>query len=360
MVLIYTDSQIADIEWVPHLRFLSEKQIVHTVREYEDTPADVKIAITTHRLYLQYDDGTEFNEKIKRLSAVSRLVFILESELHQVHWRLWEETFSSNNYWLVPGLINDRNDMAPHVIYWGDWFKTSALLYKRVPDKLALLEPYKVKPRMFDALLGCPKPHRTFVADSVKQYGLEDKFILTYGGAWDNDQFYAKDYFIWEDDCVPEADIIGTADWVQYCGHRAHLSQVIPIRVYNDTAYSIVAETDHNNTLSFFSEKTAKPFIARRLFVAFSGYKFLRNLRSLGFQTFSSIINEDYDEIFDDELRYAAAFEQVRLLCEMDQAEILERARPILEHNYRWIMDNDWNSVAIRRMQQIINQNLGN
>jgi len=360
MVLIYSDSQIIDLEWLPKFCFPQTYKIVRGFVDYCETPADHKIAFTTHRLYTDpsaESGGYEsFEDKIIKLSEHSLAVFSFEGELHNFHWRLWNRCHRPNVYWCQPGFVNDRDDMDPHLIFWGDWFKTTVQLYKNLPDALDNLKPYLVKPRMFDALLGSPKPHRTFVADAVQKHSLQDQFILTYGGTWKDDDFYAKDYFLWEPGCDPVSKIIGTADWVSYHGQRCHLSQVIPQQVYNDTAYSIVAETDHDNTLSFFSEKTAKVMIARRLFVAFSGYKFLHNLKRLGFQTFDSVIDESYDLIKDDTDRYTAAFEQVRYLCSVPQQQILDKIHPVLEHNHNLIMTTDWTTFASTNIQQKLNR----
>ena len=211
------------------------------------------------------------------------------------------------------------------------------------------------KPRRFDALLGVLKPHRDFVYKAVNDNNLNDKFIMTYGGAWDDNSFYAEKYFAWEPDCIPVGKIIGTADWVDYYGVRTGLSRVIPIQVFNDTYYSIVAETDHDNTLSFFSEKTAKALIARRLFVAFTGYKFLHNLRQYGFQTFGNVIDESYDLEINDEKRYTMAFEQVKYLCNTNPETVIEKIQEVLEHNYKVIMETDWTQYAINQIQDVIN-----
>jgi hypothetical protein len=130
----------------------------------------------------------------------------------------------------------------------------------------------------------------------------------------------------------------------------------MPVQVYNHTAYTIIAETDCDNTLSFYSEKTAKAFIARRLFVAFSGYKFLANLHKLGFETFGTVIDESYDLEPDFKTRMSLAFEQVRRLCQIPQQEILTKIQPIVEHNHNLIMHTDWNSLAINQIQSRIDQ----
>jgi hypothetical protein len=362
MISIYIDSQILELEWIPFIKFSSEYQVYRDFEEYKNSLGKHKLAFTTHRLHCDYDKNSlayqGFEDKIRKLSDVSALVFSFESELHNYHWRIWDLCHRPNVYWCQPGAVNDRPDIQSNIIHWGDWFKTTTNLYQKLPHVLNNLRPYETKARMFDALLGCPKPHRTFVATAVEQHRLQDQFVLTYGGKWNNNEFYAKDYFIWEEGCEPEDKIIGTADWVRYHGHQCHLSQVIPQQVYNDTAYSIVAETDHDNTLSFYSEKTAKAFIARRLFVAFSGYKFLQNLRQLGFKTFDSVIDESYDLIQHDADRYTAAFEQVRRLCAMPQGEILETIRPTLEHNYDLIMSTDWNRYTRDQIQLKIDRYL--
>jgi hypothetical protein len=359
-MIIYSDSQVIDLDWIPRLQLSNSYIVCHSFDEYAASTDSVKIALTTHRLHCDHDINCTayqgFEDKINKLSAVSQLVFSFESELHNYHWRMWEQCHHDNVYWVVPGQVNDNDAMNSHIIHWADWFKTTTLLYQRLPAQLNNIQYNLPKPRYFDALLGSPKPHRDFVYNAVKANNLEDKFVMTYGGKWDDNAFYARDYFIWE----PGVEVIGeqqpgTAGPVHYYGVLTGLSRVIPISVFNDTAYSIVAETDHDNTLSFYSEKTAKPMIARRLFVAFSGYKFLANLRSLGFQTFGSVIDESYDLIVDDEARYAAAFEQVKNLCNRDQQQVYDAIKPILEHNYNLIMATDWTQYAADQIRDCIN-----
>lgn len=359
-MLVYSDSDIIDNEWLPKFN-LGDYTISHSFEEYRDSSATVKIAFTTHRLHCTHDINCTayqgFEDKINQLSSISNLVFTFESELHNYHWRMWEQCHHDNVYWVLPGQVNTK--MNDHLIFWGDWFKTTTHIYKELPTQLSNITTYQVKPKYFDALLGSPKPHRDFVANAVQQNNLQDKFIMTYGGKWDDNQFYAKDYFVWE----PGVEVIGeqqpgTAGPVKYFGVHTGLSRVIPIQVFNDTAYSIITETDHDNTLSFFSEKTAKPMIARRLFIAFTGYKFLQNLHRLGFQTFSNVIDESYDFIENDNDRYAAAFEQVKQLCNKDQAEVYQLIRPMLEHNYNHIMTTDWTMFAAKQINQVLDQQL--
>ena len=357
-VIVYSDSNIIDIDWLPKVKFKDVYTLCHSFEEYVASTDAVKIAFTTHRLHCDHDINCGayqgFEDKIRQLSEHSQYVFSFESELHNFHWRIWELCHRDNVYWVLPGAVNDRADINSHIVYWGDWFKTTSHVYKTLPQKLAEIQPYATKPRRFDALLGVLKPHRDFVYQAVNDNNLNDQFVMTYGGAWDDNAFYADRYFAWEPDCVPVGKIIGTADFVDYCGLRTGLSRVIPIQVFNDTYYSIIAETDHDNTLSFFSEKTAKPLIARRLFVAFTGYKFLHNLRQLGFQTFGEVIDEGYDLEIDDTKRYTQAFEQVKYLCAADPEAVVQKIKPVLEHNHRLIMTTDWTQYAADGISRVL------
>jgi hypothetical protein len=346
MIAVYSDSQIIDLEWLPKLQFPDQYQVYHSFNDYAASLHSTKIAFTCHRLHCDYDANCAayqgFEDKINKLSEISCLVFSFESEIHNYHWTIWQQCHHDNVYWMLPGYVNDNADIDSHILHWSDWIKCTVLLYRALPQQLAQIQPYEIKPKYFDALLGVPKPHRDFVHRAVNQHGLQDKFVMTYGGAWKENEFYAKDYFLYEPGTELPQQIIGTADWAIYHGQQAHLSQIIPIDVFNQTAYSIVAETDFDNTLSMFTEKIAKPMIARRLFVVFSGYRYLANLRRQGYRTFNGVIDESYDEIQDDNARLQAAFEQVRWLCEQDQHEIYQRIKPTVEHNHQLIMTRDY------------------
>jgi len=69
------------------------------------------------------------------------------------------------------------------------------------------------------------------------------------------------------------------------------------------------------------------------LFIVFCGYHYLYNLRKLGFKTFDGIIDESYDNIQDTDERFSAALAQMQYLIDQPQEAILEKIRPITEHN---------------------------
>jgi hypothetical protein len=225
---------------------------------------------------------------------------------------------------------------------WMDWFHTSATFYREHPTVLDRLNPFDAKPLHFDMLLGCQRPNRDYVYNYVIEHDLKSQVLLTYFKFWNMD-LRQSDQFIPEEAGLEYIEAPnGTVHQVRYYGRRMCLSQVIPIEIYNRTAYTLVTETNGVNHFNFYTEKIVKPILAQRLFVAIAGRHYLRNLRAMGFQTFDGIIDESYDEVEDNWERYTSAMAQVERLCRMPQEEILVAIRPIVEHNRRLMLEQDW------------------
>ena len=62
-------------------------------------------------------------------------------------------------------------------------------------------------------------------------------------------------------------------------------------------------------------------------------------MKTMGFKTFDSIIDESYDSEPDIVKRFELAFDQVQWLANQDYTEIIEKAGPILEHNHNRLLE---------------------
>ena len=105
---------------------------------------------------------------------------------------------------------------------------------------------------------------------------------------------------------------------------------------------SLVAETSYSNHYTFYTEKTVKPILGQRLFITLGGQYSLKNLRNIGFKTFDTVMDESYDSIEPLDQRFSMALDQVKYLETQDQATVLEKIRPICEHNFAHMMRTDW------------------
>ena len=88
-MLIYSDSQIIDLEWLPRLSLPRGTIVTKSLEQYVNLAQGPKIAFTAHRLHADHDTDMQFEIKIRTLSQASLCVFALESELHQFHWLDW-------------------------------------------------------------------------------------------------------------------------------------------------------------------------------------------------------------------------------------------------------------------------------
>jgi hypothetical protein len=373
MIDIYSNNILTD-HYIGQLKFGQSYQIYHSIEQYLAADAKIKIAFVNHlnmydtvllkklrRYSVTNDNGAAFSYEIGQLKTLSDLVVAFDNEIHPYHYDIFQQHQQPNVCWAVPGYINDPQLIDPtntilwihHVVNMVDPYRETLL------HKLKELDHTTPKSMYFDALLGQPRAHRDFVYDSIQSQNLQKQILTTYqnqGGSLFINNFF-KTNFEWEPDIEHfDSTVTRSTDSVQYQGCQIALSKILPIQVYNRTAYSIVTETGRYNQYSFFTEKTTKPMMARRLFVMFSGYKFLQNLQNLGFQTFGNVIDESYDLMYNDNDRWSAAFEQVQRLCKMDQLEVFAKIAPAVEHNYSLLMNTDWEQHLLDQLQQKLNQ----
>jgi len=287
-------------------------------------------------LQAPYPWTADFKGQVTNGLTTHNHVIVLVTELHNDSAEFCCVFAHPRIHYLVCGFV-DGVDTMPCM----DWFAQTVDNYRNIQLKAASkLTPYISKPKAFDILLGQQKPHRQFIYDHIVRQGLEDKVVLSY--IQDRGSVLGNTNWIWEPGVEVDESIQWTVTTVKYRSRYLPLSQIIPVSVYAETAYSVVAETNFDNHYSFYTEKIAKPILAERLFIAVSGQYYLRNLRRLGFQTFDGIVDESYDTVEDHRERFKMCCEQIGYLIGQPQEDILEKIRPITEHNKKVMLETDW------------------
>lgn len=121
------------------------------------------------------------------------------------------------------------------------------------------------------------------------------------------------------------------------------------LRDHYETSFcSVVTETyvtsgftrTHRKTITedaFLTEKVFKPMVMKHPFLLYANYGSLEYLKTLGFETFSSIFDETYDLTNASNVRFELMFDEVLKIGNLE-LEDLERMRekimPVLDHNY--------------------------
>jgi len=295
----------------------------------------INLLDTRHAIFhIPFPLTIEFKQAINDALIQHDCIVILGSELHASTVDFITQYQNPKITYFLCGVVSDITTQN-----WMDWFITSTEFYKQ-SNILNQLTPYLSKPKTFDILLGQPRRHRDYVYNYICRNELNNRVIMTY---LQNKiiQQQDSDGWIWESEPTSD-EFKWTVTSVSYQNSTLSLSQIIPISIYNQTAYSIVAETNFDNHYSFYTEKIVKPILAERLFLVFSGQHYLRNLRSMGFKTFDIIVDERYDEEADNNIRFEMVCNEMNRLFNLPQQQVLDSIRPITEHNRKVMLETDW------------------
>ena len=347
---IYADSDpcVGHIAQFSESGFFIDQTTYTNIDEFLKSNHELKIAMFQTPYPYEELNKIEFEQRIDSVINDSDKIVVLNTELH----KSTVDFIQRYNHPKIKHYTCGFIDGEIHDLFL-DWLGISSWVYRKKPYLLDSLTPGVAKPKTFDILLGQPKPHRDFIYDFIKKNNFSDHAIMTYlSGRGNPLKGQTTDNWIWEMPGLelPDFDIVWTVTHVKYYGDYMTLSQIIPLDIYNQTAYTVVAETNFDNYYTFFTEKIVKPLIARRLFLVFSGQHYLRNLRSLGFKTFDGVIDESYDEVADHKQRFTLITEQMRYLIEQPQEQILAQIEPIVEHNYQMILGTDWYREFSKRL----------
>jgi hypothetical protein len=126
----------------------------------------------------------------------------------------------------------------------------------------------------------------------------------------------------------------------------------VPWKIYQQTQYTILTETNGTGNCFFMSEKSTKALYARRLFVAFSNADYLKGLHRLGFETFSSVLDESYDNNVLDFDRFRQATEQLSYLSNQNYQTVCQKVKPILDHNHNRLYE--FEQEKTQELQQFV------
>ena len=122
----------------------------------------------------------------------------------------------------------------------------------------------------------------------------------------------------------------------------------------SNVCFEIVIETCVSQNKRFLTEKFLKAVLSKNIFLLIGNPHSLDWLKSLGFKTFSDIIDESYDseEVF--YKRLLMIFEEVKRLCSYDVPALFNnilKINDVVEHNYNHFLNNTWDFNLIPNIQ---------
>jgi hypothetical protein len=136
---------------------------------------------------------------------------------------------------------------------------------------------------------------------------------------------------------------------------------IINPRCYTDTWFSLVTETIFDYPHSFRTEKIYKPIIMAHPFVVAANPGYLRDLRNAGFQTFSSIIDESYDQIDCPHTRIERIIQTVRSIVKSGAEHFWQASRDICKYNQQHLVEynREQRAQLPQQLEQFLNERSG-
>lgn len=134
-------------------------------------------------------------------------------------------------------------------------------------------------------------------------------------------------------------------------------ASIIPTHAYLDSSLLLIHESIIHNPEFFITEKTVKGLLSGRPFIIIGCHKFLEKLRDLGFLTWSSILDESYDEKenIKDRIDYAVASANEFIKSNvLNDKRKLEKIKNITNHNRQVFFQTDWERSMRTAQKQIL------
>ncbi len=131
------------------------------------------------------------------------------------------------------------------------------------------------------------------------------------------------------------------------------MDQDIYEKPYNDTKFSLISETNDNNTEVFITEKLWKAIMAEHIFVLHGNYLYLQKLREIGFKTFGNYIDESYDLESDPQKRIHKIVHTCQQLKKSNWQDLYLQTQSLRKHNYNMLFNKERLSNQINKTLEL-------
>ena len=263
---------------------------------------------------------------------------------------------------ISPRILAQEQDTFNNLGWKNIYFPETYALYPKVMPKIDL-NLDRTFDKIFFSLNNRAQWPRQALYHFIMKFELSNKFYFSYHM---EDRWNIGKELLWNQ----TNEVVGTNTWFNEGLDLNSLFDRLPVTLdnfssgndwgpgsmeyYNNSFCSVVTETYITENLDpMFTEKIFKPMAYGHPMLVHSSQGALSRLRELGFETFSTIFDESYDEIESSQDRFEELLRQILQLSNKSNNELslmFKKIKPILEHNY----DRFWNGLP-----KDYNNNLG-
>ena len=290
----------------------------YTLHEYDLDSYDRKFAVLDIREEnIRIKDNKEFKTELKRrceLLHSQGFVFIKATQ--------WESLANVNNMDTWPEIDIEHIKWTGGVSWF--WF----YMYDKHKGKTFNFD-HTNKKYDFLYLNKSSRPHRNKLYKKLSAKSILDNSLHT----------------LWPTKKLP-ADY--ELPWAQAYPFRG-MDQDIYEKPYNDTACSIVSETNDNDHEVFMTEKIWKPIIAQQFFVVHGNYLYLQKLKEMGFKTFNNYFEEAYDLDRDPDMRIDTIVDVCYRLQDAPWQDMYMQSKALRQYNFDHFFNQEKLSLEVNK-----------
>jgi hypothetical protein len=219
-----------------------------------------------------------------------------------------------------------------------DWYRGHyALNYNKV-----IVKQYNYDFISFNRIINNDRSYRIYFISLLKEQGLLDHGQVSFNVT---DNLFDD----WQDE-VADTNSKLSIDAKQHIEH--HLTDINKLIIDypelpgsasadiprgNDAFWHVVTETVFYYDKLHLTEKVFKPIVSKQPFMLLAAPGNLAYLKSYGFKTFDSVIDESYDTIQDNDARIEAVVDQLHWYCNLtpgEKTDVIKQLEPIIDYNF--------------------------
>lgn len=140
--------------------------------------------------------------------------------------------------------------------------------------------------------------------------------------------------------------------------YSSNASAIITWEDQQNFQIQIVAETLFEEQKIFLTEKVFKPIVMEQPFILFAPPLSLQYMRDYGFETFSDIWDESYDQIVDHNERYHAIIKLINNINSLNKEDfdnLLTKADAIVHHNKKHFYSEKFEEILLNELHRNFN-----
>ena len=253
---------------------------------------------------------------------------------------------SEHNSDAVKEICNKFNFESAYYFFHG-W---AALDWYRGYNRTFLHQPKNIKHTFLclNNIVGGRRHHRLNLFNELCKRNLVKNNLVSMPARCPYEGLVVNDYI----DCDIELPL--TID--DFDNHANNSHQITMWKQAAESLVQVVTETSYAGIKQHLTEKTFKPIVLKQPFILVSNQGSLEYLKRYGFKTFSSVWDESYDLLPDDQRISAIG----NLLEELERSNcrewLSEQCAPIVQHNYDWFYSGKFEQVLWDELLSMTNK----